>query len=91
MLFLWAIVINLTFALRIPSPMWINIASKKSFQSIRSLSTQSSSQSHTRFISFLTNLLLFKFIKIKFNIRVRVSIFFIIFIESKDDLKIKFK
>ena len=36
-------------------PVWINIASKKSFQSIRSLSTQSSSQSHTRPISFLNN------------------------------------
>ena len=38
--------------------MWINIASKKSFQSIRSLSTQSSSQSHTRFIYFLIILLI---------------------------------
>ena len=34
--------------------MWINIGPEKSFQSIRSLSTQSSSQSHTRFIYFLT-------------------------------------
>ena len=41
-------------ALRMPSPVWINIAPEKSFQSIRSLSTQSSSQSHTRLIPFLT-------------------------------------
>ena len=47
-------VMDLIFALRMPSPVWINIASEKSFQSIRSLSTQSSSQFHTRFIRFLT-------------------------------------
>ena len=34
---------DLAFALRMPSPVWINIAPKKSFQSIRSLSTQPSS------------------------------------------------
>ena len=45
---------DLAFALRMPSPMWINIAPEKSFQSIRSLSTQSSSQSHARSIYFLT-------------------------------------
>ena len=45
---------DLAFALRMPSPVWINIAPEKSFQSIRSLSTQSSSQSHYTFIHFLT-------------------------------------
>ena len=47
-------VMDLIFTLRMPSPMWINIAPEKSFQSIRSLSTQPSSQSHTRLIHFLT-------------------------------------
>ena len=45
---------DLAFALRMPSPVWINVAPEKSFQSIRSLSTQPSSQSHTRSIHFLT-------------------------------------
>ena len=40
LLFLWAIVMDLASALRMPSPVWINIAPEKSFQSIRSLSTQ---------------------------------------------------
>ena len=47
---------DLASALRMPSPVWINIAPEKSFQSIRSLSTQSSSQSHTRPIHFLTDI-----------------------------------
>ena len=45
---------DMASALRMSSPVWINIAPEKSFQSIRSLSTQSSSQSHTRPIHFLT-------------------------------------
>ena len=44
---------SLAFALRMPSPVWINIAPEKSFQSIRSLSTQPSSQSHYTSIHFL--------------------------------------
>ena len=54
LLFLWAIVMDKASALRMPSPVWINIAPEKSFQSIRSLSIQSSSQSHTRSIHSLT-------------------------------------
>ena len=56
LLFLWAIVMDLISTLRMPSSVWINIAPKKSFQSIRSLSTQSSSQSHTRPILFLNTI-----------------------------------
>ena len=40
-------------------PVWINIGPEKSFQSIRSLSTQSSSQSHYTFHLFLNRKRLF--------------------------------